>query len=111
MHEKRDSIYGEIQGRLVEPDLVNVHHKEIGGAADVRSSYHPHGVGDLPRAPSRARGDAAADVIASGRTELEATRAAAEAMRGQRVRGSVDLQSEINVDQDHTFFRDPKLRE
>ncbi len=110
MQEKRDAIYGEIQGRLVEPDLVNVHHTEIGGAADVRASYHPHGVGGLPRGPSGANGGRATEVIASGRSELEATRAAAEAMRGQRVQGEADLQGEVNRDHDHGFFSDPDLR-
>jgi conjugal transfer mating pair stabilization protein TraG len=32
-------------------------------------------------------------------------------MRGQRIQGAVDVQSEVNRGRDHGFFHDPKLRE
>ena len=111
MQEKEDAIRSEIAGDLHVPNLVDVHRPGIDSAADVRASYRPRGVGGLPAGPGRGNSSAAADIIAAGRNEQGGARAAAEAMRGQRVQGSADVQQEVSRDHDRGFFQDPKLRE
>lgn len=110
MQEKRDAIREEIQGRIDAPDLVDVHHIDIGSAADVRATYRPHGVGGIPAGPGGGNPGAAAEIIEAGRTSLEDDRAAAQASRTSRVQGSVDVQSEVNRDHNRGFFNDPELR-
>lgn len=111
MQEKEDAIRSEISGDLHQPNLVDVHRPSVHGAADVRASYRPGGVGRLPGGPIEGNSSAAADIIAAGRGELGGARSTAEALRGQRVQGSVDVQQEIGRDHDRGFFQDPKLRE
>jgi conjugal transfer mating pair stabilization protein TraG len=111
MQEKEDAIRSEIASDLHEPNLVGVHRPSVDSAADVRAVYRPRGVGGLPGGPRGGNASAAADIIADGRTELGGVRAAAEAMRGQRVQGSADVQQEVGRDHDRGFFQDPKLRE
>jgi conjugal transfer mating pair stabilization protein TraG len=111
MHDKQDGIRAEIEGRLHEPDLVDVSRPSISSAADVRGSYRPHGPGRLPAGPGGGGDVGAAAIIEAGKTELSGDRAAAQTMRGQRVQGSTDLQQEVNRDHDRGFFQDPKLRE
>ncbi|QNE33601.1 conjugal transfer protein TraG (plasmid) [Sphingomonas sp. NBWT7] len=90
MQDKRDAIREEIQGRINAPDLVDVHHIDIGGAADVRATYRPHGVGGIPAGPGGGNPGAAAEIIEAGRTSLSDDRAAAQAGRTSRVQASVD---------------------
>ncbi len=111
MQEKEDAIRSEIANDLHEPNLVSVHRTSLDSATDVRAAYRPHGVGGVPGGPARANSSAAADIISAGRSELQDVRSAAEAVRGQRVQGSADVQQEVGRDHDHGFFRDPKLRE
>jgi conjugal transfer mating pair stabilization protein TraG len=111
MHDKQDGIRAEIEGRLHDPDLVDVSRPSISSAADVRGSYRPHGPGRLPAGPGGGGDVGAAAIIEAGKTELSGDRAAAQTMRGQRVQGSTDLQQEVNRDHDRGFFQDPKLRE
>mgnify|MGYP003634548312 CR=1 FL=1 len=110
MQEKRDAIREEIQGRIDAPDLVDVHHIDIGSAADVRATYRPHGVGGIPAGPGGGNPGAAAEIIEAGRTSLEDDRAAAQASRTSSVQGSVDVQSEVHRDHNRGFFNDPELR-
>lgn len=111
MHDKQDTIRAEIAGSLHDPDLVNVHRPSVDSAADVRASYRPPGVSRLPAGPGGGDPGAAAEVIEAGREELGGAKAAAEAMRGQRVQGASDVQSEVSRDHNRGFFQDPKLRE
>lgn len=111
MQEKEDGIRSEIVGDLHDPNLVSVHRPSVDSAADVRASYRPRGAGGIPGGPGGGNSSAAADIIAAGRHELGGARSAAEAMRGQRVQGSVDVQQEVGRDHDRGFFQDPKLRE
>jgi conjugal transfer mating pair stabilization protein TraG len=110
MQEKRDGIREEIQGRIDAPDLVDVHHTEIGSAAEVRSTYRPHGVSGIPAGPGGGNPGAAAEIIEAGRASLTDDRAAAQASRANSVQGSVDVQSEVNRDHNRGFFSDPELR-
>lgn len=110
MNEKESSIRAEIEGELHTPDLVDVHRPSVDSAADVRSSYRPHGLSGLPAGP-RGNGDSgAADIIQAGRQEVENDRTAAQALRGQRVQGSADIGQEVSRDHDRGFFNDPSLR-
>lgn len=111
MHDKQDGIRAEIAGRLHEPDLVDVSQPSVSSAADVRASYRPHGPGRLAAGPAGGGDVAAAAIIEAGKAELGNDRAAAQAMRGQRVQGSTDLEQEVSRDHDRGFFQDPKLRE
>jgi conjugal transfer mating pair stabilization protein TraG len=111
MQEKEDAIRSEIAGDLHAPDLVTVHRPGVDSAADVRGSYRPRGVGGLPSGPAGGNSAAAADIIAAGRDELGGARSAAEAMRAQRVQGSVEVQQEVGRDHARGFFKDPKLRD
>jgi conjugal transfer mating pair stabilization protein TraG len=111
MQEKEDAIRSEIAGDLHAPDLVSVDRPSVSSAADVRASYHPHGPGGIPRGPAGGNSAAAADIVAAGRRELSGARSAAEAIRGQRVQGSADIQQEVSSDHDRGFFHDPKLRD
>lgn len=111
MQEKEDAIRAEIAGDLHAPNLVTVDRPSIDSAADVRASYRPRGVSGLPGGPGGGNSSGAAEIISAGRDELDGARSAAEAMRAQRVQGSVDVQQEVSRDHDKGFFRDPKLRE
>jgi conjugal transfer mating pair stabilization protein TraG len=111
MGEKQASIRSDIEGRLHAPDLVDVHHPSVDSAADVRAAYQPHGVAGPPAGPGSGQSSAAADLIKEGRADIDRTREAAQSLRGQRVQGAVDIQSEVSRGQDHGFFHDPKLRE
>ena len=111
MEDKQSSIRAEIEGRLHAPDLVDVHRPSVDSAADVRASYRPRGLSGLPAGPGGAGDSGAAGIIDAGRKELDGDRAAAQAIRGQRVQGSADLGHEVNRNHDHGFFHDPKLRE
>ncbi|MDF0544648.1 conjugal transfer protein TraG N-terminal domain-containing protein [Sphingobium sp. H39-3-25] len=110
MQEKRDTIRDEIQGRLDVPDLVDVHHTEVGSAADVRSTYRAHGVAGIPAGPGGGDPGAAARIIDEGRASLSDDKAAAQAARTGRAQASVDVQSEVNDDHNRGFFNDPELR-
>jgi len=111
MHDKKDGIRAEIDGRLHDPDLVDVSRPSVSSAADVRASYRPHGPGRLAAGPGGGGDVGAAAIIEAGKAELGGNRAAAQTMRGQRVQGSADLEQEVNRDHDRGFFQDPKLRE
>lgn len=111
MQDKEDAIRGEIAADIHDPNLVDVHRPSVDSAADVRAAYRPRGVGRMPGGPGGGQSSAAADIIAAGRGELDGDRASAQAMRTQRMQGSVDVQQEVGRDHDHDFFRDPKLRE
>jgi conjugal transfer mating pair stabilization protein TraG len=108
--EKREALWDEIKGNIQEPALVDVHRTDDGSSADVRASYHPHGV-DHIGAGSRA-GDpgAAARIIEGGRARLDDDKAVAQAARTNRGQATVDLQSEVARDHDRGFFNDPELR-
>ena len=111
MQEKEDAIRAQIAGDLDEPSLVNIDRTALDSVEDVRASYRPRGVSRMPSGPAGGNAAAASDVIAAGRIELGNARSAAEAMRGERVRGSVDVRKEVDDDHDRGFFRDPGLRE
>jgi len=111
MDEKQASIRSEIEGRLHAPDLVDVHHPSVDSAADVRAAYQPRGLAGVPAGPGGGQSSTAADIIEEGRADIDLTREAAQSMRGQRIQGAVDVQSEVNRGRDHGFFHDPKLRE
>jgi conjugal transfer mating pair stabilization protein TraG len=111
MREKQDDIREEIAGKLQEPDLVQVHRPGVDSAADVASSYRPHGVSDNPSGPAGGDPRAAQSIIESGGDRLESDRGAAQAARTNAVQGSVDVQLEVNRDHNRGFFNDPKLRE
>lgn len=111
MQEKEDGIRAEIAGDLHEPNLVSVSHPSVDSAADVRAAYHPRGLSRLPGGPGGGNSSAAEEIIEAGRRELDGDRSAAQAMRGQRVQGSADVNQEVNQGHDHGFFHDPKLRE
>lgn len=111
MREKQDGIRAEIAGKLHEPDLVEVHRPGVDSAADVASSYRPHGVSGIPSGPGDGDARAAQAVIEAGGARLEGDRAAAQASRTNAVQGSVDVQLEVNRDHNRGFFNDPKLRE
>ncbi|MCF8707160.1 conjugal transfer protein TraG N-terminal domain-containing protein [Rhizorhapis sp. SPR117] len=111
MHDKQDGIRAEIAGRLHDPDLVDVSRPSVSSAADVKTSYRPHGPGRLAAGPAGAGDVGAAAIIEAGKGELNNDRAAAQTIRGQRVLGAVDLEQEVNRDHDRGFFQDPKLRE
>lgn len=110
MHDKQDAIRDEIAGSLHDPNLVDVHRPSVDSAVDVRAAYRPHGVAGLPGGPARGN-SSAAEIIEAGRGELGDVRAAAEAMRAQRVQGAADVQQEVGRDHDRGFFQYPKLRE
>jgi len=111
MQEKEDAIRSEIAGDLHDPNLVSVHRPDVDSAADVRGSYRPRGLAGIPAGPGGGNSSAAADIIEAGRDELGGARSAAEAMRGQRVQGSADVQQQVGRDHDRGFFQDPKLRD
>ncbi|WP_088183810.1 conjugal transfer protein TraG N-terminal domain-containing protein [Sphingobium sp. Z007] len=108
--EKRDALWGEIQGNISEPNLVDVRRTDVGGPGDVRASYRPHGVERLGSGSPGGDPNAAARIIGEGRASLNDDRAAAEAARTNRAGAAVDLQSEVNRDQNRGFFTDPNLR-
>jgi conjugal transfer mating pair stabilization protein TraG len=108
--EKRDALWGEIQGSIVEPNLVDVRRTEVGGTGDVRASYHPHGVDRVGSGSAGGDPNAAGRIIDDGRARLSDDRGSAEAARTNRAGATVDLQSEVNRDQDRGFFTDPDLR-
>lgn len=110
MQDKRDGIREEIQGRINAPDRVDVHHTEVGTAADVRSTYRSHGVAGIAAGPGGGDPGAAAKIIEEGRASLSDDRAAAQAGRTNRVRASVDVQSEVHDGHNKGFFNDPELR-
>lgn len=108
--EKRDDLWAEIRGNLHEPDLVNVHRPETGGAADVRAAYRPHGLSAIPAGPGAGDPDAAAKVIEEGKASLADDKTVAQAARTSRAQASVDVQSEVASDHNKGFFSDPELR-
>ncbi|MFX8114505.1 hypothetical protein ABTL09_20030, partial [Acinetobacter baumannii] len=71
----------------------------------------PRGLAGVPAGPGGGQSSTAADIIEEGRADIDLTREAAQSMRGQRIQGAVDVQSEVNRGRDHGFFHDPKLRE
>src|SRR3546814_10036307 len=103
MDEKQASIRSEIEGRLHAPDLVDVHHPSVDSAADVRAAYQPRGLAGVPAGPGGGQSSTAADIIEEGRADIDLTREAAQSMRGQRIQGAVDVQSEVNRGRDHGF--------
>lgn len=108
--EKRDALWEEIQGSIVEPNLVDVRRTDVGGPGDVRASYRPHGVDRVGRGSAGGDPNAAGRIIDDGRARLTDDRASAEAARTNRAGATVDLQSEVNRDQNRGFFTDPDLR-
>ncbi|AOH87262.1 conjugal transfer protein TraG (plasmid) [Sphingomonas panacis] len=108
--EKREALWDEIRGNVTEPSLVDVHRADVGGAAAVRSSYHPHGVERVGRGGPGGDPGAAAKIIEEGRGKLDDDRAVAEAARTTRAQATVDLQSEVSRDHNRGFFNDPELR-
>lgn len=108
--EKRNALWAEISGNLQEPSLVDVNRIDIGGPADVRASYRPHGVDRLGAGGGGGDPGAAARIIAEGRAKLDDDRAIARAARNNRGEATVDLQSEVSRDQNRGFFNDPDLR-
>jgi len=108
--EKRDALWQEIKGNIQEPSLVDVHRTGVGGAADVSSSYHPHGVDGIGGVSAGGDPGAAARIIHEGRATLDGDRAAAQAARTNTASATVDLQSEVARDHNRGFFDDPDLR-
>ena len=111
MHEKQDDIREEIAGRLREPDLVQVERPGVDSAADVTSSYRPHGVSGIPADPNGGDPRAAQAIIENGAGQLGGDRSAAQAARANSVQGSLGVQQEVHRDHNRGFFNDPKLRE
>lgn len=109
-NEKRDALWEEIGTSLAEPSLVDVHRPDVGGAASVRSSYHPHGVDRIGEGGMGGSPGNAAKLIEEGRARLGDERAAAQAARTTRGQATVDLQSEVATDHNRGFFTDPDLR-
>lgn len=108
--EKREALWEEIRGNIQEPSLVDVHRTGVGGSADVRASYHPHGVDRIGAGSTGDDPGAAARIIEEGRAKLDGDKAAAQAARTSRGQATVDLQSEVARDHDRGFFNDPDLR-
>ena len=108
--EKRDALWQEIKGNMQEPDLVDVHRTQVGGFADVRASYHPHGVDHIGAGSGGGDRGAAARIIEEGRARLDDNKAGAQASRANRGQATVDLQSEVARDHNRGFFNDPELR-
>lgn len=111
MGEKKAAIRAEISAELDELELAPVGGPSVESASDVRAAYQPHGLAPLPVGPDRGNPGDVAAIIEAGRAELDGVKGAAHAMRGQRVQGAADVQTEINKGRDHGFFVDPKLRE
>ena len=109
-NEKRDALWEEIGASLAEPSLVDVHRSDVGGAASVRSSYHPHGVDRIGAGGMGGSPGNAAKLIEEGRARLGDEKAAAQAARTTRGQAIVDLQSEVATDHNRGFFTDPDLR-
>lgn len=111
MGEKKAAIRAEISAELDELELTPVDGPSVESASEVRATYQPHGVAPLPVGPGRGNPGDVAAIIEAGRAELDGVKGATHAMRGQRVQGAADVQTEINKGRDHGFFVDPKLRE
>ena len=105
MGEKQERIRAEVQGRLHEPDIVEVPHRNIGGFDDVRRSYHPQGVAGLPEGPALGDSSTAAQIIADGEKKYADEKSATYAGRAAHSQGASDVESNVNRETGRKFFR------
>ena len=104
MGEKRDSIRAEVQGRLHDPDMVDVPHRAMGDFDDVRKSYHPGGVGSLLKGPALGDPSVAVEIIAEGQRSYAAGKAAAQVRRSGSIEAGAGVQSGVNRETSRKFF-------
>ena len=105
MGEKQERIRAEVQGRLHEPDIVEVPHRSIGGFDDVRRSYHPRSVAGLPPGPALGDPEAAAENIADGEKTYATEKSAAHAGRAGHIQGASELERNVSRETSRKFFQ------
>ncbi|WP_093087915.1 hypothetical protein [Sphingobium sp. AP50] len=105
MGEKRDSIRSEVQGRLHEPDMVDVPHPAMGSFDDVRKYHHPGGVDGLPKGPASGDPGTAVAIIAEGQRSYAADKASAQIQRSGSIEAAADVQSDVNRETSRKFFQ------
>ncbi|MEG8223760.1 conjugal transfer protein TraG N-terminal domain-containing protein [Sphingomonas sp. HH69] len=111
MEERRQSVYDEVAPYLKEPELAaDLVAPAVSSAADVNASYHPQGLGSVPKVGSAADGSAAEARIEAGKADIAGKAEARRYMRGSSVIAGSEVQSEVDRELDKGFFNDPKLR-
>ena len=103
--EKQESIWAIVQGRLPQPDLVDVPHRVMDGYDDVRRNYRPQPVGGLPEGPSLGNADAAAAFIEQGKQSYAADQVTAQAVHAEHVQGGADVERNVNRETSRKFFQ------
>ena len=110
MQQKQSAIREDVQELIHSPNLVDVPHREIGNFDTVRATYHPHSVEGIPNGPDTGDAGAAGRIINQGKDSIDNVRDNAEIQRASAVRGSADVQADVNADHEIGFFQDPRLR-
>ncbi|EQB02062.1 conjugal transfer protein TraG N-terminal domain-containing protein [Sphingobium baderi] len=105
MAEKQESIRAMVQDDHLEPDVVDVPHRVIGGYEDVRRSYHPHYAGGLANGPNLGNADAAAAFIEQGQKSYAADKAVAQTANSGNAQASADVQRNVNRATGRRFFQ------
>ena len=105
MGEKQDSIRANVQNGLHEPALVDVPHRSVGDADDVRKTYHPQGISGLPREPDIGNPDAASAFIEQGKKALATDKSVAAVVRAGHIEAGAELQDNVNHETGRKFFQ------
>lgn len=105
MGEKQDAARANMQHILHEPALVDVPHRDIGDAANVRKTYHPQGVSGLPKGPDIGNPNAASAFIEQGKKAFATDKSVVMSVRAGHAAASAELQDNVNRETGRTFFQ------